>query len=122
MTTDWLAAALALVALGAGIAWVALPIWRGAPPAAADDPRVVGLLAVREAALATLRDLDEDARDGRLGVDDHARQRAEVIAQGAAALAALDRIAASRAGNADVGAAAIEADVLRSRGRTVGGT
>lgn len=121
MTAAWLIFALALAVLAAGLAWVAAPLWYGAP-AAADDPRVVGLLVEREAVLAGLRDLDDDRNDGRVDADEHRVQRDEAVARGAAVLAALDGLAAHRAGDAEADAAAIEADVRRLRTRSDGGT
>ncbi|MCC7019361.1 MAG: hypothetical protein IT332_06390 [Ardenticatenales bacterium] len=118
MSAAWLIAALALAALAVGLAWVAMPLWFGAPAATADDPRVVGLLVEREAVLAGLRDLDDDRNDGRIDADDHRAQRDEAVARGAAVLAALDGLAAHHAGDAEADAAAIEADVRRRRARS----
>ncbi len=102
-------------------AWVLAPLWRGGHSAAGPDPRVIGLLAEREAALASLRDLDADAADGRIGPADHARLRAETIAQGASILAALDRLAEGEAGSAAQRTAWIESELARraaTRGRS----
>lgn len=121
MTVGAVVAALALLALAFALAWVAAPLWRGAPAPTADDPRVVALLAEREAILAALRDLDADAADGRLAPDDHRALRVETVARGAAVLAALDAVAAgdrppspSAAHPAD----AVEADVRAWRARS----
>ncbi|MBK6768974.1 MAG: hypothetical protein IPG72_08195 [Ardenticatenales bacterium] len=122
MTAAGLIFALALAVLAAGLAWVAAPLWYGAPAATADDPRVVGLLVEREAVLAGLRDLDDDMNDGRVDADEHRAQRDEAVARGAAVLAALDGLSAHRAGDAEADAAAIEADVRRLRARSAGGT
>lgn len=113
MSTAWhvaLFGAGALVCVAA-VAWVVWPVLRGTFPLAPPDPRAVALLARREAILANLRDLDADRADGRLGEAEHARLRAEVVQQGAAVLAALDRIAASAASRTDALVAALEADI-----------
>lgn len=113
MSTAWHVALLgagALACVGA-VAWVVWPVLRGTFPLAPPDPRAVALLARREAILANLRDLDADRADGRLSEAEHARLRAEVVMQGTAVLAALDRIAATAASRTDALVAAIEADV-----------
>jgi hypothetical protein len=100
------------VGLFVGVAaYVAAPLWRGVVPVAPPDPRAVALLARREAVLAALRDLDADLADGRLGADDHAAQRAEVAARGAAVLTALDELAAETAGESAAISATIEHEV-----------
>lgn len=100
-----------VIACLAAVAWVVLPVARGTVPLAPPDPRVVALLARREAILANLRDLDADRADGRLGEAEHARLRADVVQQGADVLAALDRISAVAARRAETLLAALEADV-----------
>ncbi len=107
---------LALLALAAGalagvVAWVVRPLRGAALPLDPPDPRAVALLARREAILASLRDLDADHADGRLGDADHAALRQDLVAQGVATLAALDRLADANAGRAAELAAAIEAEV-----------
>ena len=115
MTAAWLVAGAAVLALGLALAWVAAPLWHGAPAASVDDPRVVALLAA-------LRDLDADAAAGRLAPEDHRALRAESVARGAAVLAALDAIAARRgAPSAPAAAHAaddVEADVRAWRARS----
>lgn len=100
-----------VIACLAAVAWVVLPVARGTVPLAPPDPRVVALLARREAILANLRDLDADRADGRLGEAEHARMRADVVQQGADVLAALDRISAMATRRAETLLAALEADV-----------
>lgn len=117
MTVAWLGAAVAVIALLAGMVWMAAPLWRGAPDAVGDDPRLVGLLAEREAVLATLRDLDADAHDGRLAPADHAALRAEAVARGAAILAALDALPTVRSAVAESATDAVETDVAAWRDR-----
>lgn len=102
---------LALAGALALLAWVLAPLWRGAAPFAPPDPRAVALLARRQAALASLRDLDADFAAGRLPEAEYRALRATVVAEGAATLAALDRLAAvSAADSADL-VAGIEAEV-----------
>jgi hypothetical protein len=111
--------AVALVAGGllclAAALWVVRPLWRGAPTREPVDPRAVALLAEREALLATLRDLDADARAERLGADDHARLRAESVDRAARVLTALDVLAAENAGRTAEIVAAIEREVAQLR-------
>ncbi len=121
MTVEWLGAAAAAIALVAGLVWMAAPLWRGAPGAVGDDPRLVGLLAEREAVLATLRDLDADARDGRLAPADHEALRAEAVARGAAILAALDALPTLQAAAAESATDAVESDVAAWRDRRSAG-
>lgn len=122
MTAAWLVAGAAVLALGLALAWVAAPLWHGAPAASVDDPRVVALLAEREAVLAALRDLDADAAAGRLAPEDHRALRAESVARGAAVLAALDAISEHRGAPSAPAAAhpadAVEADVRAWRARS----
>lgn len=108
----------ALLVLGAGtllvlavVWWIAMPLLRGGPAWEPEDPRAVALLAEREAALAELRDLDEDHQDGRLSDEDHARLRAEALARGAAALQGLDVLSEARKGESAALSAEIEAEV-----------
>jgi hypothetical protein len=103
------AGAIALVAVV--VAWVALPLWRGAGPEPPPDPRIVGLLTEREATLAAIRDLDADLALGRIGADEHRARRAELVARGAVVLEVLDAATARSAGEAEVLAAEVEADV-----------
>jgi len=92
-------------------AWVVAPLVRGVVTLDPPEPRAVALLARREAILASLRDLDADHADGRLGAADHAALRRDLVARGAATLAALDRLAADAAGRAAALAADVEAEV-----------
>ena len=92
-------------------AWVVRPLLGGAMPLDPPDPRAVALLARREAILASLRDLDSDHAEGRLGDADHAALRQDLVAQGVATLAALDRLAEASAGRTAELAAAVEAEV-----------
>lgn len=101
--------------------WIASPLWKGAPAAASDDLRVIGLLVERESVLATLRDLDADALDARVAPDDHAALRDETVARGAAVLAALDHVLHQTADVASDGAAGVEEDVRLARARRTGG-
>ena len=112
--------ALFIVAAGgltlAVAAWIVWPLLRGVVPADPPDARTVSLLARREAALATLRDLDSDFADGRLDEADYNELRSKTVAEGAAALAALDSVTADLSGRATELAAAVEADVARAQG------
>lgn len=99
MPAEQVALVVAAIALVAGlVAWVGLPLWRGDAGGDVPDPRVVALLAEREATLAALRDLDADHADGRVTDADYAALRAEAVARGAAALDALDALARDAAG------------------------
>jgi hypothetical protein len=91
--------------------WVVRPLLGGAVMLDPPDPRAVALLSRREAILASLRDLDSDHTEGRLGDADHAALRQELVAQGVATLAALDRLAEASAGRTAELAAAVEAEV-----------
>ena len=93
-----LLAIVGLLLIVPSLAWVLAPLRRDLPPMEPADPRVLALLAQREAALASLRDLEADHRDGRLGEANYAPLRAQLLARGASVLAALDRLAAERAG------------------------
>ena len=68
----------------------------GAAEAGEADP-AAPLLAERERILTALRDLDFDQATGKLTEDEYAAQRAELVAQGAAALRQLDAVAPGRA-------------------------
>jgi hypothetical protein len=105
--------AIAVVAVSAGavVLWVLRPLLEGPQPMDTLDPRVVALLSRREAVLAGLRDLDADHADGRLGDEAYEALRGEMVADGATALAALDRLAASTAGRTEELTARVEADV-----------
>jgi hypothetical protein len=90
--------ALALILLV--IAFVARPVvapsrraTESAPPDAGD------LVAQREAVLVELRDLDFDHTIGKIDDQDHAAQRARLVARGAALLRALDQQPADAALN-----------------------
>jgi hypothetical protein len=99
------------------VAWVFAPLVRGATALATPEPRAVALLTRREATLATLRDLDADFAGGRIAESDYHALRAEVVTDGAATLAALDRLAAASTGRTAALTAAIEADVAASTAR-----
>lgn len=85
---------VALVACAAVAAWVLWPLWRGVALLDPVDPRAVALLARRESILASLRDIDADHADGRLGDAAHAAMRGDLVRQGSAVLAALDSLEA----------------------------
>ena len=105
-----------LLLLLPSLAWVLAPLRRDLPPREPADPRVLALLAEREALLATLRDLEADHRDGRLSEANYAPLRAGVLSRGSAVLAALDRLAAERSGEVAELAAELERDVVAAGG------
>lgn len=114
MTPGVLEAAGLLLGAGAAVAvvaWVARPLFGGPMPLDTPDPRAVALLARREVALSTLRDLDADHDEGR--IEDAAYQglRAQVVAEGASTLAALDRLAETAAGRSADLAARVASDL-----------
>ena len=106
----------ALAAIVATAAWIAWPLLLGRVPADPPDARAVALLARRESALATLRDLELDYADGRLKEVDYRASRERTIAEGAAALAALDSLNEDLAGRSGALAARVESDVASARG------
>jgi hypothetical protein len=117
MTSLTILAFAGALAFGLGVwTWVLRPLWTGEVDASGVDPRVLALLAEREAALAELRDLDADHRDGRLSGEDHQELRAEVLARGASILAALDRLAEQEVGGAAQRARWVEAELARRLG------
>jgi len=92
-----LGAALAV----AGLAWVFLPILRGAAPA---EVRDLGLpLATGPTAIDTLREIEFDQATGKLAPEDYAKLRAEYTALAVEELRAADALmaAASGAGGAE---------------------
>lgn len=117
MSTIALAATIASIALmGSIMAWVIAPLITGAAAAPDDDPRVLALLLARESALTEARDLDEALAAGRIRDEDHAARRRIALERGAAALQALDAIAAERSADSSVHAARIEAELARRLG------
>lgn len=102
---------VSLAILGISSAWVLAPIWRGGLPVEAPDPRVLALLERREALLASLRDLDDDHRDGLVDARSHAGLRADLLQRGGEILAALDRLADERAGESSRLGAELEAEI-----------
>jgi hypothetical protein len=98
MSTDVLALLVAGIAVVLAAAWIGVPLWRGDRPAEPPDAVVVGLLAEREAVLASLADLDAELAAGRLDVDEHRLQRESLVARGSRVLEALDRRQTTRAG------------------------
>ncbi len=115
-------AVFATVTVAAVLVWVGLPLWRGDSPSFSLDPRAVALLARRAAVLGALRDLDADRADGRMGEADHDRLRTEALAEGAAVLAALDRLAERAADRTAVLVADIEREVAAMLGDAHAGT
>jgi hypothetical protein len=87
---------LALLAIAAVVA-VAWPLLR--PPSSGDiaepaDPAALRRLELRErrdAALTAIQELELDHRTGKVDDDDYARAHAELRAEAAAAIEALDR-------------------------------
>ena len=93
-----MAAALILLgtvaAVAAALGWALAPLRRPVDEGPEGAPAAARWLTEREAALAELRDLDADRADGRLAEADWRPLRAEAVARGARALAALDALAA----------------------------
>jgi hypothetical protein len=97
--------------------WVVRPLTHGGAVGTPASRAAVALLARREAVLAGLRDLEADHADGRVANADYERLRAEALAEGAAVLQALDRMAAdAEAGNAQL-LSRIEAEIAQRRAR-----
>lgn len=94
MTTEALLITLAILALG--LVWLALPFAQrqarlsGAELARYKEREV--LLTDYERILATLRDIDEDYRLGKLPPDAYTVERERWAVQGAAVLAALEQL------------------------------
>ncbi len=103
----------AFAVLAVIIAWAVMPLVLGAASAPNDDPRILGLLIAREAALGEARDLDELCGASRIRADDHTLRRAAALERGAAALKALDEIAARRTEASAVYAERIETALAR---------
>ncbi len=102
---------VSLAILGISSAWVLAPLWRGGPPAEPSDPRALALLERREALLASLRDLEDDHRDGLVDARSHASLRADLLRRGGEILAALDRLADERAGESSRLGAELETEI-----------
>jgi hypothetical protein len=100
-----------LIAAAAIVGWIGAPLWRAQPADETAEPRVLGLLVEREAALANLRDLESDFAAGRIGPEAYATQRADLVARGAAVLAALEALAATAAERTSTHIARIENEV-----------
>lgn len=71
------------------------------------------LIAERESVLNALRDLDFDHATGKLTTEDHAAQRGELVARGAAILKELDALSATE--TADTPEDALEAAIRARR-------
>jgi hypothetical protein len=97
--------------IAAIVVWVGTPLWQGVAPLASVEPVVASLLSRRESILASLRDLEADRADDRVAEEDYARLHDEMVAEGAATLAALDRVAGERAVRTTRLVTAIEAEV-----------
>ena len=114
--------ALALLAGGAlivaAVAWIGAPLWRGTAPEPPPDPRIVLLLAQREATVAAIRDLDADLALGRIDVEEHDLRRRQLVARGAALLHSLDAVGARTAGEAAVLAAQLDDEVRALRAQS----
>lgn len=118
MTAETILVALVVIGLVAAVAvYVFRPLLGGVEALEDADPRAVALLAEREAVLLTLRDLDADRADGRLGEDDYHRLRSETVARGSRVLAALDQVASDSAGRTAALTAELEAEVAVAGGR-----
>jgi hypothetical protein len=96
-------------------AWVTRPLWTGDAPERPWDPQAVELLLRREAVLADLRDLDAEWAAGRVAAAEYQPRRADLVAQGAATLAALDALAETSGLAADRRLAQVERDVAAAR-------
>lgn len=116
LVMTWVAFAL----VGAIIAWSLWPLAVGVPEAQDDDPRLLGLLIAREAALSEVRDLDDLLAADRLGQRDHAARRAAALERGARALHALDQLRSERSVSASEHARRIEAELARRLGAEPG--
>ena len=107
---------VAIVALVLPVAyWVLRPLVVGELPVSPPDPKAVALLSEREAALASLRDLDADLRDGRIGEEGHAATRSMLVERAAQVLEALDRLGEQREGQSAALADDLERQVLAAR-------
>lgn len=100
-----------LAALLLLLIWVLRPLWQGQAPPSDSAPLTLALLAERESALASLRDLDSELQAGRIAGELHSQMREDLLSRGARVLAALDRLAEDRAGQTARLTAALEAEV-----------
>lgn len=96
--------------------WVIAPLFQGVVPEGRTDDKIVRLLARREAVLASLRDLDADYEDDRLGERDYDRLRSDALAEGAAILGALEELAQGADREIEAAIARIEEEVAGRRG------
>jgi hypothetical protein len=110
------------MALTAAVAWwIVAPLRRGVALSMEADPHAVALLARREAALATLRDVEADYRSGRISQSDYEEVRLEAIGEGAIVLSELDRLAENSQSATESVVAQIEAEVQELLGEQVPG-
>lgn len=84
-----------LVVGGVVAAFIGAPLYRRASPGMAGDDELEAAARRRDIAYAALRDLEADRGAGSLSETDYRRQRADGEERAAAALAALDAVAAS---------------------------
>lgn len=95
MSTAAVIAAAALVAAAVlAVAWPFVSTRHEPPEPSLDEAerRHLELAERRDAAYAALRDLEQDAREGRVAPEDYEAERARLRAEAGAALRELDRL------------------------------
>jgi hypothetical protein len=109
----------AALLVAAAVLWfITRPFLAPRPDAAStSEAAAVRLLAEREAALATLRDLDADRQAGRLSTPAWEALRAQAVARGVAALSALDELESDGSRDEAPWRAEIEAEVAEASRR-----
>lgn len=87
---------IALLLAAGALVLVARPLRAGVKAADDDGALLADLLAQRENAYQTLRDLDNDLAAGRLAEDDYRPMRVQALAQAAEIVARIDSAAIER--------------------------
>jgi hypothetical protein len=85
---DFLLVLVVLLAVAAIVAW---PMYRAARPKEGADPEIESLEAARESKLREIREAELDYRTGKLSEDDWSAIDAQLRAEAAEVLHALDR-------------------------------
>ena len=104
----------ALIALVAGVI-VARPLLRDAARRGGRQRELDRLTAAYERVLTNIRDLDEDQRTGKIGIEEYAAEREVWMRQGISILRAMDAHEAREGEIADDIDAAIEAAIRAAR-------